>query len=276
MGAAFGRVIAALDTAGRQPRVYGSGKATAHCPGSGHYRGDQHPSLTIAPGDGCALVCCHALCDTADVLAAIGLSPADLFDEPRKPAQGRPSTKQLKAAIGKARGLSWADRYLYLWLLWLADWDTAEIPFPFQPRNQRALAAACGQGRMTIQQSSAHLALHGWLAISCGVKGCNREGPHRGRGHRIVYGFPGIGENCPGEGCRFRTRPEKAAQRSHLSVVGGASAMAVTTLLSVAGAGLPPPTTYLQPKPASDLRRSPPIAAFYQRRLQPFIPRSTS
>jgi hypothetical protein len=65
MGAAFDRVITALDKAGRQPRVYGSGKATAHCPGPGHYRDDRHPSLTITPGDGCALVYCHALSDGA-------------------------------------------------------------------------------------------------------------------------------------------------------------------------------------------------------------------
>jgi hypothetical protein len=270
MGAAFDRVIAALDKAGRRPRVYGSGKATAHCPGPGHWNGDRHPSLTIAPGDGCALVYCHALCATEDVLAAMGLGLADLYDTPRKPASRRHSSNQLKAAIGKARGLSWADRYLYLWLLWLADWDTAEIPVPFQPRSQRALAATCGMGRMTIQQSAAHLGLHRWLGISCGVKGCTRDGPHRGRGHRVTYSFPGPGESCPGQGCRLRCRPEKAAQRSHLKVVGGAVLIAAIALGPVAQAG-PPPAHYVpQRKPASDLGRSTPIAAFYPHRMQPF------
>ena len=275
MGPAFDRVITALEAAGREPRVYGSGKATAHCPGPGHWNGDRHPSLTIAPGDGCALVYCHALCDTGDVLAALGLTAAGLFDEPRKPAGRRPSSKQLKAAIGKARGLSLADRYLYIWLLWLADWDTAEIPFPFQPRSQRALAATCGMGRMTLQQSTAHLALHGWLGISCGVKGCTRDRPHRGRGHRVTYIFPGPGESCPGQGCRLRCRPEKAAQRSHLKVVGGAVLIAAITLGSVAQAGPPPSYYVLQRKPASDLRPSAPIAAFYLCRMQPFTGRAS-
>src|SRR2546430_17356888 len=41
---------------------------------------DRKPSLSIDEGlDGRALLKCHAGCDTNDVLAALGLTPADLF-----------------------------------------------------------------------------------------------------------------------------------------------------------------------------------------------------
>jgi len=45
---------------------------------------DRSPSLSVAKGDGCVLIHCHAGCATADVLEALGLSAADLFDEPRQ------------------------------------------------------------------------------------------------------------------------------------------------------------------------------------------------
>jgi hypothetical protein len=258
MGPAFDRVISALTAAGRQPRVYGSGKATAHCPGPGHYRGDQHPSLVITPGDGCALICCHAGCATGDVLAAIGLNPAGLFDEPRQPGPQAPAARRLRAAIGRARGLSGAERYLYLWLLGLADWDTAQIPLRFQPGGQRALAAACGLDRVTVQQSATHLARHDWLTVACGVPCCTRNLPHSGRGHRVVYRFAGIGDDCPGENCRARCRPVKAAQRSHLKVV---SVLAIG-LLSVPGAGSP-----LLPRTSSANRH---LTCGFARPTQPF------
>jgi hypothetical protein len=262
-GPAFDRVIAALEAAGRQPRVYGSGKATAHCPGPGHDRGDQHPSLKISPGKDGALVYCFALCNTEDVLAAIGLTMAELFDEPRQPAPQAPATRQLRTAIGKARGLSDGDRYLYLWLLTLANWDTAEIPLPFQPRSQRVLAAACGLNLASVKQATRHLVLHHWLTVTCGAPGCKRDDLHPGAGHRSAYSFPGIGGDCPGGDCRTRCRTRKGARRTHLKVVSSASAITVITLLSVAGGASHPPTTYLQRKPASDLWLCAPRAPFY-------------
>jgi len=54
----------------------------AKCPGPNHHRGDERPSLSVSPGDdGKALVYCHAGCDTSDIIAALGLSWKDLFDE---------------------------------------------------------------------------------------------------------------------------------------------------------------------------------------------------
>jgi len=269
MGTALNRVIAALEAHGRGPRHYGSGAITAHCPGPGHWRGDLHPSLRVGWGKDCALVYCQAGCNLGDVLAAIGLTQADLFDQPRqRPA--RPACNQLKAAIGKARNLAPADRCLYLWLLWSANWDTAMIPAAFQPKSQRDLSAACGLPRMTVQQSTAHLAFHGWLSLTCTREGCERAGLHPGRGHRMVYAFPGIGDDCLGPKCRLRFRPEKAARAANLRLVSGIGAAAIITLGFATGGPSSPPTTYLHAKPAADLRVYAPRAAFYRPHMQPF------
>ncbi len=55
---------------------------SARCPA----HDDSSPSLSISEGgDGRALLFCHAGCDTTSVLAALNLTPQDLFDEtPRK------------------------------------------------------------------------------------------------------------------------------------------------------------------------------------------------
>jgi hypothetical protein len=268
MGPAFNRVIAALGKAGRGARVY-SGGATAHCPGPGHWRGDVHPSLRVGWSKDCALVYCMAGCNTEDVLAAIGLTLADLFDQPRqRPAC--PSRNQLNTAIGRTRGLDAADRYLYVRLIWRMNWDGSGIPLRFQPRTQRELADACGLGRMTIQQSSAHLAYHGWLSLTCAAPDCKRDLPHARRGHRAIYEFPGIGEDCPGRKCRLRHRPEKAARAANLRLVVCVGAAAVIALGSVAGGASIPPPTSLQQKPAADLRVHEQSAAIYRPHVQPF------
>jgi hypothetical protein len=49
---------------------------TARCPG----HDDRNASLSVGRSEGMALVHCHAGCDTADVLAVLGLTLADLFD----------------------------------------------------------------------------------------------------------------------------------------------------------------------------------------------------
>ncbi len=64
----------------------GRGKWSAKCPA----HDDAHASLSIGTGDdGRALVHCQAGCSTADVLAAVGLSMADLFP-PKDTAPRRP------------------------------------------------------------------------------------------------------------------------------------------------------------------------------------------
>lgn len=262
MGAAFDRVVKRLEAADCRPRVYGSGKAIAHCPGPGHWRGDQHPSLAITPADGSVLVHCHAGCNAEDVLGALDLTMADLFDEPRQPKPDAPATRRLRTAIGRTRGLSVADRYVYLWLLGLADWGNAVIPHTFQPRGQRQLAGDCGLDLVNLQHAIAHLTHHKWLTLACAAKDCTLPWPHRGRGHRAEYAFPGIGTDCPGEACRAGCRPGKTAQRSHLRLVTGTSVIAAVTLLTASGGAARPPTTYLLHKPAADLRLSAPQAVF--------------
>ena len=61
----------------------------AQCPTGNHANGDRDPSLSIGQGDNdCAVVNCHLGCPTDDVLEALGMSAADLFDEPRERSNG--------------------------------------------------------------------------------------------------------------------------------------------------------------------------------------------
>jgi hypothetical protein len=76
-GAAFLAVIDRLEHHGC--RVTGSGyQRAAQCPA----HDDSTPSLMIKQGNLGALVYCHGHCPTDDVLAALGMTRADLFDEP--------------------------------------------------------------------------------------------------------------------------------------------------------------------------------------------------
>jgi len=77
---AYETIIDALRAAVGTVRDNG-GSATAQCPA----HDDRNPSLSIGHrrgGDG-AVVCCHAGCDTRDVMAALNLTMSDLFDEPK-------------------------------------------------------------------------------------------------------------------------------------------------------------------------------------------------
>jgi hypothetical protein len=77
-GAAVERVREALVEHGCAPR--GSNlKLRARCP----VHGSHGPTLAISQGRAGAIVKCHAQCETPDILAAIGLSWPDLYDEPR-------------------------------------------------------------------------------------------------------------------------------------------------------------------------------------------------
>jgi hypothetical protein len=55
----------------------------ARCP----VHGSHGPTLAVSQGKAGAVVKCHAQCETTDVLAAIGLSMRDLYDEPRETGQ---------------------------------------------------------------------------------------------------------------------------------------------------------------------------------------------
>src|SRR2546426_10429548 len=74
--AAVRRVLDALERSGHTPRANGAGWM-ACCPA----HGDRVASLSIGTGrEGRALLKCHAGCETANVLKALGLQPCDLFE----------------------------------------------------------------------------------------------------------------------------------------------------------------------------------------------------
>ncbi|CCK59356.1 DUF3631 domain-containing protein [Mycobacterium canetti] len=75
---AYRRLLDALRVAGRQVTDHGD-RATAQCPA----HDDHRPSLALRQVDGSVLIHCHAGCETASVVAALGLGLADLYDSPR-------------------------------------------------------------------------------------------------------------------------------------------------------------------------------------------------
>ena len=76
MGLALDRFEEALRTHGSR-----GGRGEWTCPA----HEDRNPSLSVSNGDGRVLVKCHAGCTTEQVVAALGLTVSDLFDE--QPAQ---------------------------------------------------------------------------------------------------------------------------------------------------------------------------------------------
>lgn len=76
---AYDRVTDALGAAGSAVRTVGERQAQAQCPA----HDDRAPSLSITNGEARVLLKCHAGCDIEAIVDAIGLTMADLFDEPR-------------------------------------------------------------------------------------------------------------------------------------------------------------------------------------------------
>ena len=87
---AFDSVIDKLTDKGAKLRMTGEGRASAQCPA----HDDGNPSLSITRETDRVLVKCQAGCDTGEVLAALDLTPADLFDQPR---DKDPSRRQIVA-----------------------------------------------------------------------------------------------------------------------------------------------------------------------------------
>jgi 5S rRNA maturation endonuclease (ribonuclease M5) len=75
---AFERMRTALESLGGQAKPTGASKIQAQCPA----HEDRAPSLSVTGIEGRVLVCCHAGCDTEDVLATLSMKMADLFDQP--------------------------------------------------------------------------------------------------------------------------------------------------------------------------------------------------
>jgi hypothetical protein len=79
VGEAFDRICAAFQNSGLTVTHRGDGQASAQAPG--HSPADR--SVSIKSVDGMALMYCHAGEDIGDVLAAVGLTKRDLFDNGR-------------------------------------------------------------------------------------------------------------------------------------------------------------------------------------------------
>jgi len=87
--------------------------ASCPVPGHGQGRGDVHPSLSVARGNGSGpLIKCHAGCATEDVLAAVGLTWSDLLPPrgTRKPAADKASraTAEARRAVSESSDKSGA------------------------------------------------------------------------------------------------------------------------------------------------------------------------
>ena len=82
---AYERLLDALTAAGSRVQTRGGDRAAATCPA----HDDRAASLSVSRGTKGAVLTCQAGCDREDVLAAIGLRMADLFDKPAE-RRGRP------------------------------------------------------------------------------------------------------------------------------------------------------------------------------------------
>ena len=90
---ALERIVDALRAHGSDVRETGSG-VMAQCPA----HPDRTPSLSIGinrDGDGVVVKCFGQHCDYRDIVAAVGLTPSDLFDTPRSAPQRQPRPPRL-------------------------------------------------------------------------------------------------------------------------------------------------------------------------------------
>lgn len=76
-------------------RSRGTGKWVALCPS----HQDNSPSLSIGEGADRILLHCFALCETRDIVAALGLTMADLFFDSPTPHGHRLPSKPMKIAL---------------------------------------------------------------------------------------------------------------------------------------------------------------------------------
>ena len=80
-GAALHRIDEALREVGSRRNARGDWQCPAH--------EDRNPSLSVGQGESGAVVHCHAGCCVNDVMAALDLEMADLFDEPKPKPNGK-------------------------------------------------------------------------------------------------------------------------------------------------------------------------------------------
>lgn len=101
---AYERLIDALKDHGSKVIATGRrAQAQAQCPVPGHGsgRGDQNPSLSITGMEGEALIYCHAGCDPSDIMGALGMTLADLYDNHKGQTYEYPDERYVYRLAGK-------------------------------------------------------------------------------------------------------------------------------------------------------------------------------
>ena len=104
---AYARVCDALRDAGKTVRRTGRDQAIAQCPA----HDDHHASLTIWRKPGRAKIKCFVGCDDAhDILPALGLGVADLFDVPGRSRGPVRTDPEVQARIERRRIMGPVER----------------------------------------------------------------------------------------------------------------------------------------------------------------------
>ena len=94
---AYERLVDALGERGSRVDERSDGRAQCHCPA----HDDNRCSLSVSRIDGSVLVYCHAGCQTADVLAAVGLAMSDLFDDRKGATYDYPDGRRVRRTADK-------------------------------------------------------------------------------------------------------------------------------------------------------------------------------
>jgi Protein of unknown function (DUF3631) len=104
---------------------------------------DRNPSLSIREGsDGCALIKCHAGCQTNDILAAISLKPRDLFVSSKNGSESPKQTLSGKTTEEKAEPINWqqdVDAFKESHLARFSDWRGYSSRFCSWLHNRKLL-----------------------------------------------------------------------------------------------------------------------------------------
>lgn len=140
-------------------------------------------------------------------------------------ADSRQQTREQKlwAAILGA-DLTPSDFRVYVTLLKLADFGTAEIPARFQPRSLAKLAERCHISLAGVKRSVGHLQRHGWLERHRNITASGIGG----RGHPTTYRLlAGRDCDCPKGAQPEPVKRNKQAQADTVNRLTGARVPAV-------------------------------------------------
>jgi hypothetical protein len=136
------------------------------------------------------------------------------------PAKRHDTREQELWAAVLAAEMTPSDFRVYVTLLKIADFGTAEIPDRFQPRSLIKLAQMCHISLAGVKRSVSHLQRHGWLErhrnlTSAGIGG---------RGHPTRYRLlAGRDCDCPKQAHAEPVRARKQAQAEPINRLTGQS-----------------------------------------------------